>query len=556
MDGYPMENPIKGILLHIPMAGIPQEPASQRKARAGKSKTGAKKIMINEEQQARIGAAEGVLSPNDHVVEILPLDQGASWIQQFSISLSQRLRDATPTAIVAASDFCCLLIAGQLAIFAQHLLTPAQFGLQFSARLPLYCILMVFSYAAVGLYSGITRSSPDELRRLTLATTALALIIATVTYISHGSLEIGLGVYLFAWLFTLFTIPLGRAGVRTLFGRREWWGRKAVIFAHDLQTARRVVKSLCDQPRLALKPVAVLATSMSPRDQWDLGLPLLPSGMPGILKAKLQGINHAIIAMPDLNDPEGLVLIRRYEFMFKHWTIVPYFAQNYSLWVRTQHLNGLLGLELTHRLLVPSHQMVKRAVDIVLTLIGSIVMLPVCLLIAFAIKIDSRGPVLYKQTRLGKGGKPFGAFKFRSMVKDADKILAGYLDGHPELREEWDATQKLKDDPRTTAFGRFLRRTSLDELPQLLNVLRGEMSLVGPRPCMPDQRFMYEWAWDFYRRVRPGITGHWQISGRNGVSFRERTLMDAYYIRNWSVWLDIYILARTIPTVMRRNGAY
>jgi Undecaprenyl-phosphate galactose phosphotransferase WbaP len=183
-------------------------------------------------------------------------------------------------------------------------------------------------------------------------------------------------------------------------------------------------------------------------------------------------------------------------------------------------------------------------------------MLPLCLLIALAVKIDSRGPVLYRQTRLGRRGRPFTAFKFRSMVKNADETLQDYLARHSDRRKEWNATQKLKHDPRITRIGRFLRRTSLDELPQLLNVLRGEMSLVGPRPCMPDQACLYDWVWEFYKRVRPGITGQWQISGRNRLSFKERTMMNAYYIRNWSVWLDLYILIKTIPIVVRGDGAY
>ncbi len=224
--------------------------------------------------------------------------------------------------------------------------------------------------------------------------------------------------------------------------------------------------------------------------------------------------------------------------------------------MNTWDLNGVLGLELTHRLLKRTDRTVKRTMDLAFTLLGGIVVLPLSLLIALAIKLDSPGPVLYSQTRLGKNGKPFPMFKFRSMIENADEILHDYLLQHPELKEEWQATQKLKKDPRITRFGKFLRRTSLDELPQLLNVLRGEMSLVGPRPCTPDQVSYYGWVWELYQRVRPGITGQWQISGRNNTTYQKRTDMDAYYVRNGSVWLDIYILARTFMVVLKHDGAH
>jgi Undecaprenyl-phosphate galactose phosphotransferase WbaP len=513
--------------------------------------------MSNDAQDARIElVGTRPIRPQNAEAQASPRELDVSRCRHLALYLVQHLRDIVPIALVALGDFCGLLIGGYLAILMRHTVAPARLELRFYPILAAYSGLMVFSYFAVGLYSGITRSGPDELRRLTLATTAMTLIIAAVTYVSRDHLKVDVSIYVMAWTSMLFAIPLGRAAVRGMFGRYAWWGRKAVIFAHDGRTARRVVKSLHNHPRLALKPVAVLTGEADLNDEWNLGLPVLHDASAAPTKAKLRSVDHAIIAMPDLNSVEGLNLIRRHEFMFKHWTIVPYFAQSYSLWVRPHELDGLLGLELTHHLLVPSHQVLKRALDLTLTFIGSIVALPLCLLIALAIKIDSRGAVLYSQRRLGKGGKAFPAFKFRSMASNAEETLQEHLAQHPELREEWNATQKLKHDPRITRLGRFLRRTSLDELPQLLNVLRGEMSLVGPRPCMPEQACLYDWVWEFYKRVRPGITGQWQISGRNRLSFRERTMMNAYYIRNWSVWLDLYILVKTIPIVVRGDGAY
>ncbi len=509
--------------------------------------------MNTKAQEVRVATAGARPVRPERVAEDWPRESRTSRPVRLVRYIVRHLHGILPVALLALADFCGLLLAGELAVLIRHAVAPELVEMHFYPRLAAYSGVVIFSYFAVGLYSGITRCGPDELRRLTLATTASFFIITTVAYVSAGRLEVDISTCIMAWILALLVIPLGRVVVRRLFGGRAWWGRKAVVFAYDMRTARRVVKALRAHPRLGLKPVAVVATGAEvDREEWTFALPVLDSSQ----TEEILGIDHAIIAMPDLNSQEGLDLIRRHEFMFKHWTIVPYFAQSYSLWVHTHEFDGLFGLKLTHHLLEPRNQMLKRALDLTLTIVGGIFALPLCLLIALAIKIDSKGPVLYSQPRLGKGGKIFPVFKFRSMMENADAALAEYLVRHPDQCEEWNATQKLKNDPRITRLGHFLRRTSLDELPQLLNVLRGEMSVVGPRPCLPDQAHLYDWVWEFYKRVRPGITGQWQISGRNRLSFRERTMMNAYYVRNWSVWLDIYILIKTIPVVVRGDGAY
>jgi undecaprenyl-phosphate galactose phosphotransferase len=166
------------------------------------------------------------------------------------------------------------------------------------------------------------------------------------------------------------------------------------------------------------------------------------------------------------------------------------------------------------------------------------------------------GPALFKQARIGKNGKLFNCYKFRSMRIDADKILNQYLVQSPEAAEEWRRFQKLKHDVRVTSFGEFIRKTSIDELPQLINVFKGDMSLVGPRPCMPGQEIFYADDFSFYTSVRPGITGPWQVSGRSKLTFKERVGLEAWYARNWSLWMDIVILLKTIPTVLNKEQAF
>jgi exopolysaccharide biosynthesis polyprenyl glycosylphosphotransferase len=219
--------------------------------------------------------------------------------------------------------------------------------------------------------------------------------------------------------------------------------------------------------------------------------------------------------------------------------------------VRTYGSVPLLGLKRVR--LDPFESFMKTMLDYCLTLPAVIALLPVFAVIALLIKLDSPGPVFHRRRVLGVGGKPFDAFKFRTMVVNGDEVLAR----HPHLLEELRKNHKLKDDPRVTRMGKWLRRYSLDELPQLFNVLLGQMSLVGPRMISPQEADMYgRMQWNLYT-VKPGLTGLWQVSGRSDVSYENRVRLDLYYIRNYTIWLDLQILfVQTLPVVLKGQGAY
>ncbi|TFZ05047.1 sugar transferase [Ramlibacter rhizophilus] len=207
------------------------------------------------------------------------------------------------------------------------------------------------------------------------------------------------------------------------------------------------------------------------------------------------------------------------------------------------------------RELRPRHRAVKRAFDIAGALVFFTLFMPVYLAVATGVAFTSRGPVFYTQRRVGLHGRSFRFYKFRSMRADADRALVRYLDTHPEASEQWHKFQKLDDDPRITRFGAFIRRTSLDELPQFWNVLVGDMSLVGPRPCMQSQRQLYGPYWPDYCALKPGLTGLWQVSGRNRLSFSERVALDTRYAREWSIWMDLRILVKTLRVVATGDGS-
>lgn len=198
---------------------------------------------------------------------------------------------------------------------------------------------------------------------------------------------------------------------------------------------------------------------------------------------------------------------------------------------------------------------VKRIFDIIVSGFALLALSPLMLVIAAMIRLDG-GSSLFGHKRLGRGGKIFPCLKFRTMVMNSDEVLREHLKKNPEAAEEWKATQKLQNDPRVTRLGKFLRSTSLDELPQLINVLKGDMSLVGPRPIVRNEIGHYNNDIIHYYRVRPGITGLWQVSGRNDVSYAQRVQMDSWYVRNWSFWHDIAIVCKTFPAVFKRSGAY
>jgi Undecaprenyl-phosphate galactose phosphotransferase WbaP len=202
------------------------------------------------------------------------------------------------------------------------------------------------------------------------------------------------------------------------------------------------------------------------------------------------------------------------------------------------------------------HEGLIRAVDLVLSVGALVFFAPLFALVAMLVKLEDGGPVMFAQERISRGGKSFRCLKFRTMAVDAEAQLRDLLARDPAARREWELDHKLRNDPRITRVGRFLRASSLDELPQLWNIIVGDMSVVGPRPIVKAEAARYGRHFKRYCAVRPGLTGLWQVSGRNDVSYRERVVMDVAYVRGRCLWLDLKIIARTVPAVLLRRGSY
>jgi len=271
----------------------------------------------------------------------------------------------------------------------------------------------------------------------------------------------------------------------------------------------------------------------------------------------LYGAEYVVIALdgPDLAKAElPLAQLLREEMPFsvspplRHMPVfgmMPHYFFNHDVMLMTRS-NGLEQ---------PVPRLIKRCFDILVASVTLLIISPLFVALALLVKLDG-GPAFFGQKRLGRGGKTFTCLKFRSMVPEAEKVLGKYLAENAEARKEFEQYYKLKNDPRITRLGKVLRRLSLDELPQLLNVLKGDMSLVGPRPILAAEESRYNSDIAFYYKVRPGITGLWQVSGRNDVPYAQRVRMDGWYVRNWSLWHDIAILFKTIPVIFKIKGAY
>ena len=270
------------------------------------------------------------------------------------------------------------------------------------------------------------------------------------------------------------------------------------------------------------------------------------------------GVQHIFIAAPGMEQEKLTQLIYKVQPLVKNMGIIPNLVGIPMGGIEVESLfnEKLMLLRLKNNLARPWNRYLKTMFDFVLTLVGTVAISPILLFIAIWIYKDSPGPVIFKHTRIGKNGKAFPCYKFRSMCVNAKARLEELLKNDPEAKAEWERDFKLKNDPRITKSGAFLRKTSLDELPQIFNVLKGEMSLVGPRPVIQEELERYgEYVGD-YLMVKPGITGMWQVSGRSDIDYQERVLLDSWYVRNWSVWIDIVMLFKTFKVVLLRKGAY
>ena len=391
----------------------------------------------------------------------------------------------------------------------------------------------------------------EELRRLTQLLCVLYGGIVGTLYLLGSSQS---GAYLTmggAFLLSLWAVPYGRLLCRRGLIRCDWWGIPTAVYGAG-PMGRRVVRLLRKEKGLGYNPVVMFDDDPT---QWGRDVDTVQ--VLGSTELVMPRVPVAVLATPELRPERLRTLLEGPLDHYRSTLVIPSLFEVPSLWVRPRDLSGLLGLEVTNNLSSLQARALKRALDLVLVGTTAPLWIPVCAIIALLIWWEDGLSPFFVQKRVGAGGETIHVVKFRTMVADAEAVLRRHLERDEALRREWERAYKLKHDPRITGVGTVLRRFSLDELPQLWNVLRGEMSLVGPRPLpMYHQDALTDRACTLRERVRPGLTGLWQISGRSDSGTHGMEKYDPYYVRNWSLWLDAVILIRTLRTVMMGRGAY
>ncbi len=452
------------------------------------------------------------------------------------------------------SDTLCLFLSIVVAVTVRSLLGGY---INYTAYFSLVTIwpVMVFYFFAVGLYPGILIPPQEELRKCVQGISCAFVCVWTISFFARDFLDYSRLALVWAWVLSCITVPFARHEMKKWWAARPWWGQPVVICG-GIEEVLRTSSHIARYPRIGLKTEAVVPfPGASPENT------IIPAAHPPLKTMEealaLSQSSHrpyALILLDSVSEANQRILMQ-FSQHFKRALFTLTFFCPLGLWVSGTDLTGIFALEVNQRLLDPWRQKIKRIVDIIAVILCSPLLLLLVGILGFLIWREDRGAIFYSQERIGKGGKSFKMWKFRTMVPNADKKLAECLAKDPALKAEWEASQKLRHDPRVTKIGHFLRRSSLDELPQLWNVLTGEMSLVGPRPIVRNEIEKYGEVFSLYAKVSPGMTGYWQISGRSSLSYAARLWLDSYYIRNWSIWFDLYIICVTPSALLKTKNA-
>jgi Undecaprenyl-phosphate galactose phosphotransferase WbaP len=427
----------------------------------------------------------------------------------------------------------------------------------FSAYLEnLYFLLpWTIAFAEAGLYNRRTLFW-EEVRQVLRGCSLAALFAVFLSFAVQQAQDLSRLVIMGTWAATLVVVPVVRYNTKRLLVMAGLWGKRVLILGAGV-TGEEIVERIRAHVALGYEPVGFVDDDPEKIGGCCHGVPVHgPLRAVPKLVRELQ-VKDVLIAMPHLPREQLLHVISICEGHVESIRVVPDMFGLATVGVETEDLDGLLLLHIRWNLAKPWNLALKRAFDLTVAAATTVVILPLLLVAALAIRFDSPGAVFFAQDRLGRHGRRFRCLKFRTMYVDNEGRLAGHLAADPEARSEWERFAKLKSrDPRITRVGRVLRRFSFDEIPQILNVFKGEMSLVGPRPYLPRER---ERMGDFAETIlkaAPGITGLWQVSGRNEVTFEQRLRLDEYYVRNWSLWMDVIVLVKTLGVVLRGDGAY
>jgi Undecaprenyl-phosphate galactose phosphotransferase WbaP len=468
--------------------------------------------------------------------------------------------------VVLLSDVFMLAVALHLAVWIRSAVLPYSglasqnvFGFQHYMTIGWTLMLIPVFFAVEGLYTQ-RRTMWKEFGFLAKAIGAGLVAVLAAVALEKRSEEISRITILLLGVNLMLLMPASRFGVKWLLGTLGPWRKRLLVLGAG-ESARLALCGLNDDPIMGYHVVGLLDD-----DTKKHGLCLGTScNSPVYVLGSLAGATDLIhrneaqdvlIAMPDLPEINLLPLVHSLQGLAETVYVVP---ASEGLPMMNLQLDGFLDqqvciLKISNNLANPWNEWLKHMFDLAFAGILAVITLPVMAVIALLVRLDSHGPALLRQERIGRAEKPFACLKFRTMHLDGDERLARCFADHPHMAEEWGKYAKLRSgDPRLTRIGRVLRRWSLDELPQIFNVLSGEMSLVGPRPYLARERERIGPHFTTILTARPGMTGFWQVSGKNKVTFDDRVRLEVWYVRNWSLWFDFIILAKTFGAIVRAD---
>lgn len=458
-------------------------------------------------------------------------------------------------AVLVAFDCIALITALALALLVVWMGKELLLGQEYEIfhqprsvfeRFFFYCLLVLLCVVISAFKGFYTERAPywDGVRGTFQLVFLLGLIDAFVQYSSkHDFSRLWL---VLTWGVAGPALVLGRSLAINVLNRRGLWQLKTLLVCEP-DDQERVLAALDSDLNLGYEVVEISTASELTND----------ARIKGIESLRDENVDFLIIVPEEgLSHPHTELVLRAAIKSRIPYALIPGVEGLATYELKSQYFysQDVVLMHARQNLARPTSLFVKSLLDVGCSLVLLVIATPILMVLVILIRLDG-GPALYRHVRVGRDGKLFECLKLRTMVPDGDCLLKEFLDSNLDAKKDWDGNHKLDRDPRVTRLGSFLRKYSIDELPQIFNVLRGEMSLVGPRPIVEEEVERYEECFELYQEVRPGITGLWQVSGRNALSYEDRVALDRWYVTNWSVWLDFTILMRTVPTLLfERNG--
>ena len=460
--------------------------------------------------------------------------------------------------ILLISDMFLLSVSYEISVQTRRLLIPVMGGVMIpNLSNSLLGMLLISNFILItikGNYPGRGTVAVIELRNLVEAISTAYFLIGGVIFLTTPVSNYSRSIFLLSWLLSCIFVPIGRFFIRKIVSLQKWWGEPVAIIGTNKEIVH-LYQDVKKCRRLGFRPIVGLYLPTDEKQPKFSMLPFYPISLDILNHLHVLGIKTILVTLPPKEfRQENPGIFRAIEQNFIRSIFIMDDLSFGFLWGKPVDIEGRPAFQMQHNLLNPITNWVKRLLDFCLTVLLFLPIMILIVLISILLWIDSPGNIFYTQERFGLDKKVFRIIKFRTMVPDADEILPELLQQNPNLKKQYEKYHKLENDPRITSVGKWLRRFSLDELPQIYNILKGEMSFIGPRAYMREETYKIGADGDLIFHVRPALTGWWQVMGRNDTSFNQRIRMDIYYINNWSLWMDLFIFIKTFWVMITGKG--